>query len=306
MVNTMINAMCQIEPCYNAWATPIEPQEGNAAGQVYWIVNRLKEDNKKLNILFNNDVLVNHNYYGDEPSFAILRESPSILEWYHTNLYKAQGSFFDAMCRLMKSKTNKFKTLYTFDKRYEGLPNTVIVPACSGTLIADKNNRSLYEGEKNNLITFVTSNKQMTEEQRIRVRLANHLNNSGIKVYGKGFDEVICKSEVMRNSMFCFAIENGIYKGYHSEKLIDCFLTGCVPIYMGDPDISEFFDTDGMIICETEKKLYQKLTEITPELYQKMLPHVRKNFEIATKYYALGTLEPHITMMYRELIDENN
>ena len=47
--------------------------------------------------------------------------------------------------------------------------------------------------------------------------------------------------------MFSIVIENSIESDYFTEKLLDCFLTGTIPIYVGTKTTSEYFDTDGII-----------------------------------------------------------
>ncbi len=46
---------------------------------------------------------------------------------------------------------------------------------------------------------------------------------------------------------FTIAFENYSYPGYHTEKLFDSMLTNSLPIYCGDPDINEKFDTSSFI-----------------------------------------------------------
>lgn len=48
------------------------------------------------------------------------------------------------------------------------------------------------------------------------------------------------KSLVLRRSRFSFAFENveGL-EGYLTEKMFDCLYEGCIPIYLGDPAVSE-------------------------------------------------------------------
>ncbi len=50
------------------------------------------------------------------------------------------------------------------------------------------------------------------------------------------------KSKYLTLSKYNFSIsfENGIFPGYFSEKIFDCFLVGTVPIYLGAPDIEKY------------------------------------------------------------------
>ena len=45
--------------------------------------------------------------------------------------------------------------------------------------------------------------------------------------------------------MLCF--ENCDFLGYVTEKVFDCFLSGCVPIYLGAPDITDFIPKESII-----------------------------------------------------------
>ena len=51
--------------------------------------------------------------------------------------------------------------------------------------------------------------------------------------------------------MFHIAIENVSRDDYFTEKLLDCFLTRTVPIYWGCPNISNYFDAEGIIHINT-------------------------------------------------------
>ncbi len=43
------------------------------------------------------------------------------------------------------------------------------------------------------------------------------------------------KIEFMRPYKFCIAFENSSCPGYVTEKIMDCFIAGCIPIYWGSP-----------------------------------------------------------------------
>lgn len=48
------------------------------------------------------------------------------------------------------------------------------------------------------------------------------------------------KREVMGGFKFALCFENCAFPGYVTEKIFDCWLAGCIPIYLGAPDIVEF------------------------------------------------------------------
>ena len=48
---------------------------------------------------------------------------------------------------------------------------------------------------------------------------------------------------------FSFAFENTIHPGYTTEKIVQSFAAGTIPIYWGDPRIAETFNSDAFINC---------------------------------------------------------
>ena len=81
---------------------------------------------------------------------------------------------------------------------------------------------------------------------------------------------------------YCFsvAMENARSPGYFTEKILDCFATGTVPIYYGAPDIGDFFNPDGII--ELTDGLDPSLLD--RDRYERMLPAVCDNFERCLQY----------------------
>lgn len=62
-------------------------------------------------------------------------------------------------------------------------------------------------------------------------------------LFGKGFERSIPdggKIDVIRQYRHAVCFENGAYPGYITEKIIDCFVAGVVPIYAGAPDLERY------------------------------------------------------------------
>ena len=76
---------------------------------------------------------------------------------------------------------------------------------------------------------------------------------------------------------FSVVIENSQSTGYFTEKLIDAVLCRSIPIYWGDPEISQYFDTRGMIICNSLGDFIEALNSINNETYEAMAPYVEIN-----------------------------
>ena len=100
--------------------------------------------------------------------------------------------------------------------------------------------------EKSKMISMIASNKKMCEGHRLRLQWVERLWGQ-VDMYGRGFNEIALKEEGLCDYMFSIAIENGQYGTYFTEKLLDCFATGTIPVYLGAPDIGNYFNKDGII-----------------------------------------------------------
>jgi hypothetical protein len=55
------------------------------------------------------------------------------------------------------------------------------------------------------------------------------------------------KIKTMLGYKYAICFENVSYPGYVTEKIIDCFVAGVIPIYLGAPDISSYIPQDAFI-----------------------------------------------------------
>ena len=85
-------------------------------------------------------------------------------------------------------------------------------------------------------------------------------------------------------SAFSVVIENGMIDTLFTEKLIDCFLTGTVPIYWGTPKIADHFNMNGVITFSTMDELGAILAKLTEADYSRMTTAILDNFERAHDY----------------------
>ena len=97
-----------------------------------------------------------------------------------------------------------------------------------------------------------------------------YLNNIGLP---KGVKD---KIEFESKHKFSIAFENSSHPGYSTEKLIQSFAAGTVPIYWGDSRIKEVFDSESFVFvndCESLDAVIDKIKEIdqNDELYLKYL-----------------------------------
>jgi hypothetical protein len=55
------------------------------------------------------------------------------------------------------------------------------------------------------------------------------------------------KRKVMSDFKYALCFENCVFPGYITEKIFDSFLAGCIPVYYGAPDITDFVPAETFI-----------------------------------------------------------
>ena len=232
-------------------------------------------------INFNNlTIFIDHNMTDVElPGFTskykicVVNESKYVKTDIHTLIDKYH-KYFDLIFSHNKEILDKY-------------PNkSIFIPGTSGGL--DWNEIGIFK--KNKLVSFPTSAKLSgLEGYKIRSQIKDYINNKKfnkeIDTFGSGFNKpFINKSICLKNYMFSICLENSKYDYYVTEKIFDVILSGSVPIYWGMPSINKIFDLRGIIIFNNVEELKEIVNNLTKEKYNKMLPYVKKNFNIAKKF----------------------
>ncbi|HWH82770.1 MAG TPA: glycosyltransferase family 10 [Burkholderiaceae bacterium] len=81
------------------------------------------------------------------------------------------------------------------------------------------------------------------------------------------------KYEVLSRYAFCLCFENMTMDGYISEKILDCFLAGTVPVYLGAPNIREFVPADAFVDARrfgSWEALWQHVSALAPAQVERM------------------------------------
>lgn len=180
----------------------------------------------------------------------------------------------------IKYNYQKFDKVLTHDiSILSSVPNSIFMPF--GTSFIEEKDFKIYE--KNRLVSMVSSNKNFTYGHSFRLKVLNHVANK-LDIFGKGINPVDYKLDCLKDYMFSIAVENSKHDFWFTEKLLDCFLTGTIPIYWGCPSINKFFDVNGILCFDNIQELDELLQEINQELYQKKYDSIKTNFEIAKKF----------------------
>ena len=75
----------------------------------------------------------------------------------------------------------------------------------------------------------------------------------------------------MRQYKFAMAYENAKFPGYVTEKIFDAFFAGCVPIYLGAPNVTDYIPAETFIDRRNFRdygELYKFLTNMPEKDYR--------------------------------------
>jgi hypothetical protein len=132
--------------------------------------------------------------------------------------------------------------------------------------------------------SYLTSSKTMCKGHHFRHDIFNALPEQvGQLLITKHMSPpyVEDKKEFLYPYMFSIVCENGRYKNWATEKIVDCLVSRTVPIYWGAPNVSEIFNADGIIQFETCDELLRILEKLTPEDYTSRLAAIEDNLHRA-------------------------
>jgi hypothetical protein len=199
------------------------------------------------------------------PKYAWILESaailPQVTDWVKMNSNLVTDTFdliFTHNQELLNLNPDKFKW----------------VPA-QGTWIKEP---KVYE--KTKMISMIASNKNMCAGHRKRLEWVERFRDQ-VDFFGRGFPtEIVHKEEGLCDYMFSIAIENASYKTYFTEKLLDCFATGTIPVYYGAPNIGDYFNKDGIIDLSEE-------FDVSDEIYYSKMDAIKENLEKTKKMEIL-------------------
>jgi glycosyltransferase involved in cell wall biosynthesis len=219
---------------------------------------------------------------------------------------------------------HKFDVVYTFDRNLlHKIPNAKFLPPTEVSQFNRLPNPSNYPPyksakfdtyelppnafqiyPKSKMVSAVVSSKAFLPGHVKRLNFIQAISDR-IDWYGRGVREVASKIDALRDYRFSVAIENiSCDDNYFSEKIIDCFLTGTIPIYHGCIHIGEFFDKRGILTFETQEELDKILDDLSEEKYNNMLEYAKINFKACFKYPLNNDML--YDMYYKEIIENGS
>lgn len=210
---------------------------------------------------------------------ALLYESKETMNWLYRDVQEV---------------ISEFQIFFTHEKQFlQNYSNTRWIPG-NGIWIGHS-----YGGgvtglcNKDRLLSFITSDKQTTTLQQLRVLLARklgELSNYEIDIYLRPAHafEYIPISQCLGRYHFSLIVENTISPWYFTEKLLNCFAVGTIPIYLGATEIEEFFNPQGIIKFMSMGEFIDKtLPSLSPDLYKSKIDGVVDNLERSLKMSSI-------------------
>lgn len=208
-----------------------------------------------------------------------------------------------------------FTNILTFSEDLlNRLPNARFIPA--GTVWIGRDGLSemcdsTWEN-KHELVSILASKMNTTPFHRLRIALAKRCKRLNLaKTFGAfdGGPRIASVSEALKDFRYSIVVENFSDPYYFTEKLLNCFASMTVPVYIGASKVGEFFNTDGIIqvpeseIADLESGGLEKLLRrenISEQDYLNRLPAVIDNFKRAQHFLSL---EDYI---YEHCLDKKN
>jgi hypothetical protein len=206
---------------------------------------------------------------------------------------------------------NKFDLILTWDKEILLFcPNAKLFPFGTSWI---KNFE--FSEQKEYCITTLIGGKTMSSGHFLRHQLPEisksitsipiHLYNSINTSFKQSSEFKQMVNSTLKNelfySQFHIVIENVTSDNWFTEKLIDCFQTKTVPIYIGCDNIGNYFDLRGIFHVKSLKEIVDVSNTITTETYQNMLDYVEINYQKSMAYYDYkNRLEESINLFISE------
>ncbi len=238
----------------------------------------------------------------DLPTFYTYTELGNYGQEKDRNLIMLESSAIVSSCiKYVYDNYKLFNHIYTHNSSLLKLPNARWVPG-GGVWIGTEFGGGEYKiYDKSKFCSFMSSNKNMCQLHNTRLQLfkfiekrqntdrAYHLtgkDNNRVDLFGMSND-FIKPIDYLGNYMFSIIMENYIDDFYFTEKILNCFATGTIPIYLGARKIDSVFNGDGIIKFSSAVDFLNLHRTLNKELYESKIEAIKHNYEIAKKYICV-------------------
>jgi hypothetical protein len=109
-----------------------------------------------------------------------------------------------------------------------------------------------------------------------------------LDVFGHGIRFIDDKAEAMDPYRYHIAIENHVNEHHWTEKLADCYLGWCLPVYHGCPNAADYFPKDSFVAIDIRE----------PQAAEKTIRDLIRNDEYARRLGAIAEARHRILNEY--------
>lgn len=225
-----------------------------------WIFDQKSKDNI--------EVYLDYNMFG-----GLKSDNPNKFLW----ICESRGIIPQQINFLKTNAVNiqsLYKKIFVHDYNLLNLGSNFLYcpPAANSTWVID---RGIHK--KSKMVSMISSGKTICDGHKFRNNMMMEFKKTGypIDYYGRSFNPFHKKEDVLKDYYFSITIENEKYSNYYTEKLMDCFACGTIPIYYGTPEVSKMFNMDGIILLDDKFDLNM----LSEDLYYSKMDAIKDNFE---------------------------
>ena len=137
--------------------------------------------------------------------------------------------------------------------------------------------------------SLIASNKTELEGHKLRHEVVSLINNQelNVDVLGRGYKPFEHKQDGLLGYQYSVVIENEQEPHYFTEKLLDSMVCKTIPIYWGCPNIGDYFDVQGMIICSSLEEVIEAIKSLPAYPSSSVMEALEYNYKSASEYRNL-------------------
>lgn len=201
-----------------------------------------------------------------------------------------------------KEFMKSFKYIFTHNADLlETMPNARFMPG-NGVWYGTKFWGGTEGTTKDKEISIVASNKCQVPFHILRRDIALHfLHTPNVDVYGSVVNYYASCAEIFDRYRYSIVIENNIQPYYFTEKILNCFASRTIPIYIGASKIGDFFNLDGIVVVEdySVKGVEEAIKCCSDEYYQRKKEAIEDNYQRVQGYLCQ---EDYISVHYPDIL----
>ena len=177
---------------------------------------------------------------------------------------------------------SQFDFILTYSQEAINLAPYKILPYMFGGCWIYPQDRKCYAKTKN--ISIIASRKAETKGHIMRHQAIAKFKDNIDGLFGNGYQFIPYKLLGLKDFRYQIVIENDPCDSMVSEKLIDCLVTGTIPIYCGSPRIGDYFNIEGILTFNDMDGLKTCIEKANEDFFKSKKSVILQNFYKAATY----------------------